>query len=134
MKDRHFSLMDTIAAFSILVLALLVTTFTVLYFLRSPWWKNKVGEIYLFKSTLISLVLLQGALSIFWSMDYPGRVWVRTIIYVGGAIAYVPMIIALVKEQNRDRRRERVKREAEAKEHLRLLREERSKEDQPPLF
>lgn len=126
MKD--YSLMDTVAAFSILLLSVLTAAFTLLYFFRSPWWFNIIGKIYLFKSALISLVLLQGSVSIFWSMEYPGRVWVRTVIYALGSIAYVPMIIALWREQSRDRRKV-------AKVKMELAEEQKNQEsDEPKLF
>ncbi len=88
---------------SLLAVAGLATTFTVLYLVRSKWWTNRIGKIYLAKSVVLSLVLMQIVLASWWATDYPGRQHIRFVIYSLGAIVYVPMLIALWREQQRDR-------------------------------
>lgn len=90
---------------ALLVLAGLVNVFTLIYLFRSPWWRNHVGRIYAVKSVVLSAVLNQIVLSIWWDADYPGRQAIRLAIYALGALVYVPMIWSLVLEQQRDRRK-----------------------------
>ncbi|MBJ7479264.1 hypothetical protein [Rhodococcus sp. (in: high G+C Gram-positive bacteria)] len=90
---------------ALLALAGLVTVFTLVYLFRSPWWRNRVGRIYAVKSVVLSAVLDQIVLSIWWDADYPGRQAIRFTIYTLGALVYLPMIWSLVLEQQRDRRK-----------------------------
>lgn len=90
---------------ALLALAGLVTVFTLVYLFRSPWWRNRVGRIYAMKSVVLSAVLDQIVLSIWWDADYPGRQAIRFTIYALGALVYLPMIWSLVLEQQRDRRK-----------------------------
>ena len=93
------------ANISLIVMTVLVTTFTVLYLARSRWWANDIGKTYLAKSVVLALVLAQGTLAVWWATDFPGRDHVRFAIYALGAVAYVPMLITLWREQSNDRRR-----------------------------
>jgi hypothetical protein len=52
-------------------------------------------------------VLDQIALSLWWDLDYPFRQQIRFAIYTLGAVAYLPMLVSLLREQSRDRRRVR---------------------------
>ena len=99
--DPNFEL---VANISIAVMAGAVNAFTVLYAWRSNWQSNRIGRIFLRKSLLLSLVLDQIVLSVWWDEDYPFRQHVRFALYALGAIAYVAMVVSLVQEQNRDRR------------------------------
>ena len=90
---------------ALLVLAGLVNVFTLIYLFRSPWWRNHVGRIYAVKSVVLSAVLNQIVLPIWWDADYPGRQVIRLAIYALGALVYLPMIWSLVLEQQRDRRK-----------------------------
>jgi amino acid transporter len=95
------------ANISLLCVALLVNVFTLLYLFRSIWWKNEIGKIYLAKCLVLSAVLDQIALSLWWDLDYPFRQQIRFAIYTLGAVAYLPMLVSLLREQSRDRRRVR---------------------------
>jgi glucan phosphoethanolaminetransferase (alkaline phosphatase superfamily) len=95
------------ADWTLLVFAALVTCFALTYVMRSPWWRNRIGEIYLVKSVILSLVLVQISLATWVSTEYPGRDVVRLIIYTLGIISYVVMLWALVREQNEDRAQKR---------------------------
>lgn len=95
------------ANIALLVLASMVTVFTLLYVVRSPWEKSKLGRIYFAKCAVLSLVLIQISASTWISLDYPGRQPIRLTIYALGAVVYVPMLWALWREQQRDRRRKR---------------------------
>lgn len=90
---------------SLIYLAVLVTAFTVLYGLRSNWRANRVGQVFLIKSVFLSLVLVQIVLSSWWDADYPLRQQIRFILYTAGAWTYASMVVALYREQNRDRRK-----------------------------
>lgn len=93
---------------SLLVVAALVMVFAVLYLTRSRWWSNRIGKVYLTKSLVLSLILVQIAMALWWDADYPFRQHLRFAIYTLGAVAYVPMIVTLWREQRRDRRRRRL--------------------------
>ncbi|KLI05015.1 MULTISPECIES: putative phage holin [Mycolicibacterium] len=99
--DVDYGLNANIALLCIAVLAVL---FAVLYAGRSRWWTNRIGKIYLAKSLILALVLLQAVVSVWWQDDYPGRQIIRFIIYSLGAVTYVPMLWSLWREQQRDRR------------------------------
>lgn len=89
------------------VLAVMVVGFTALYVTRSPWWRNRIGKIYLAKSLVLSLVLIQITISTWVSLEYPLRQPFRLTIYTLGVVAYVPMAWSLWREQQEDRRRHR---------------------------
>ena len=91
------------ANISLLCIAVLVNTFTLFYFVRSPWWTNRIGRIYLAKCLVLSLVLDQIAVTLWWDMDYPYRQQIRFAIYTLGAIVYVPMLVSLLRLQRADR-------------------------------
>ncbi|MBM4482229.1 hypothetical protein GS443_02590 [Rhodococcus hoagii] len=95
------------ANIALLVLAIMVASFTLLYVIRSPWERNRVGRIYAAKSIVLALVLAQISVSSWVSLDYPGRQPIRFAIYTLGAIVYAPMLWALWREQQSDRRRQR---------------------------
>ncbi|WP_249353964.1 hypothetical protein [Rhodococcus sp. USK13] len=99
--------MKNAADWTLLVFAALVTCFALTYVIRSPWWRNRIGEIYLVKSVILSLVLIQISLATWVSTEYPGRHVVRLIIYTLGIVSYVFMLWALVREQNEDRAQKR---------------------------
>ncbi|ANA86383.1 hypothetical protein BH762_gp136 [Gordonia phage OneUp] len=93
---------------SLVVMAVMVVTFTVFYSIRSPFWKNRIGWIFMAKGLFLSAVLIQVSLSVVSSTGagvdyYPGRDYVRLFIYAGGAIAYAVMLAALLHMQRRDR-------------------------------
>lgn len=111
--------MKDAANLALLALSVLVTCFTLLYLVRSPWWRNRVGVIYAAKSTILSAVLIQITLSSLVSTEYPGRQPIRLAIYTLGAIAYLPMIWSLAREQAEDRRR-RAAEDAKRKELQRV--------------
>lgn len=91
------------ANIALLVVAAAVITFTLLYSFRSPWWNHRLGRIYWAKCVALSLVLAQISLAIWWDLEYPGRQYVRFVIYGLGAVIYIPMLVSLVREQNRSR-------------------------------
>lgn len=105
LADIWFDIDYRIAAnVSLIVVAVLVVAFAVLYWARSRWWTNRIGKIYLAKSVVLSLVLGQIVVATWWDADYPGRQHIRFAIYTLGAVVYLPMIVALWREQQRDRR------------------------------
>lgn len=91
------------ANLALLVLAALVNAFTLLYAIRSKWRSNRIGRIFLAKCAVLSLVLDQIVLAVWWDLEFPGRQHVRFAIYALGALVYIPMLISLWCEQQRDR-------------------------------
>lgn len=85
------------------IMALLVVSFTLLYVLRSHWQSNRIGLIYAVKCGALSMVLVQATVASWWNLDYPGRQQIRFMIYAVGALVYIPMIVSLVRQQQRDR-------------------------------
>ena len=70
--DAWFDLNYQLAAnIALLVLGALVATFAVLYALRSRWWANRIGKVYLAKTLVLALVLMQIAVASWWDTDYP---------------------------------------------------------------
>lgn len=96
---------------ALLVLAVMVVAFTLLYVIRSPWERNRVGRIYAAKSIVLALVLAQISVSSWVSLEYPGRQPIRLTIYTLGALVYVPMLWSLWREQQEDRRQHREREE-----------------------
>ncbi|WP_232006033.1 hypothetical protein [Mycobacterium sp. 852013-50091_SCH5140682] len=93
------------ADLSLIYIAVLSLAFAFQYAGWSKWWTNRIGKVYLAKSVLIALVLVQAGVTIWWQDDYPGRQIIRFVIYSLGAVAYMPMLVTLIREQRRDRRR-----------------------------
>ena len=102
--DVWFDIDYRIAAnVSLVIVAVFVNVFAVLYWARSRWWANRIGKIYLAKSVVLSLFLSQVVVATWWDTDYPGRQHIRFAIYTLGAVVYLPMICSLWREQTRDR-------------------------------
>lgn len=91
------------ANLSLTFIAGLVTGFTLLYGLRSRWGANVIGRTFFAKCVFMSLVLWQATVSVWSGFDYPYRGVIRYLVYSLGAVAYVPMLISLYREQRRDR-------------------------------
>ena len=89
---------------SLIYIAILSAAFAVRYAGWSKWWTNRIGKVYLAKSVILALVLVQAMVSVWWQSDYPGRQIIRFIIYTMGAVVDVPMLVTLWREQRRDRR------------------------------
>lgn len=98
----HFDY-ELAANLSLLGLAAFVISFTIMYTFWSRWSANRIGRIYWVKCIVLSLVLGQIALSLWWDLDYPFRQQIRFAIYTLGAIVYVPMLWTLRQEQRRQR-------------------------------
>ena len=92
------------ANISLICAAVLTTTFAFLYGLRSNWRANMVGKIWMAKSVILPVMLWQIVISTWWDTDYPFRQPIRYVIYTLGALAFITMLIALWREQQRDRR------------------------------
>ncbi|GAC70712.1 putative phage holin [Gordonia soli] len=92
-----------IADIAICVLAFEQLVFTVQYVVKSPWWASNLGKVYALKSTLWTLVVLQVAVSVSTGSEYPGRHYVRLVIYVGGAVAMVWLWLMLRRYQEEGR-------------------------------
>lgn len=88
-----------------IIMAILTTIFAILYGTRSKWWTNRIGRVFLAKAIISALVLVQAVITVWIDEDYPGREVVRFVIYAMGAVAYAPMIVSLLREQHRDRRK-----------------------------
>lgn len=98
----------TMANLSLLSMAGLVVGFTLLYILRSRWNSNKIGLIYAVKCGALSMVLVQATVASWWDLEYPFRQHIRFAIYTIGALVYIPMIVSLYREQQRDHYRDRL--------------------------
>jgi hypothetical protein len=88
---------------SLVAAAVFVNVFTVLYGIRSRWRSNRIGAIYLIKCVGLSVFLTQAALATWWDTDYPFRQQIRFGIYTTMAMVYLPMLVTLWREQQRDR-------------------------------
>ncbi|SHU17881.1 Uncharacterised protein [Mycobacteroides abscessus subsp. abscessus] len=59
----------------------------------------------------LALVLWQIVLASWWDTEFPLRQQIRYLIYTLGAIVYIPMLISLWSEQQRDRAQSETTRE-----------------------
>ncbi|SIE45753.1 Uncharacterised protein [Mycobacteroides abscessus subsp. abscessus] len=91
------------ANLSLIFAASFVTAFTLLYGFRSRPGSNRIGKVFLVKSEVLALVLWQIVLASWWDAEFPLRQQIRYTIYTLGAIVYIPMLISLWREQQRDR-------------------------------
>ncbi|QWY84732.1 membrane protein [Gordonia phage YungMoney] len=91
----------------LLAIAVMMSVFGLTYGFRSQWDTNDVGKIFLWKSAIVSVLFLQVALSSMTSSEYPGRDYVRPILYTLGFISYIAMEVSLVRRQQADRARVR---------------------------
>lgn len=99
---------EVAANVSLIYIAILAGAFAGLYLSRSKWWTNRIGKVFLAKCVILTMVLVQASLSVWWQDDYPGRQVIRFIVYSMGVIAYLPMLWSLWREQQRDRRGDRL--------------------------
>ena len=97
--------MDTAADVALLCLAVMASIFAGIYIFRSPWWKNRIGKVYALKNIIMVAVLIQISASVWISDDYMFRQPIRLFIYAAGALVHIPMIVTLLREQSKDRRR-----------------------------
>lgn len=86
-------------------LAIITTIFTARYIGWSRWRQNKIGQVFAVCTLLLSLVLLQGAVAVWWpSSQYPGKEYVRFVIYSGGVLGMAGMLFSLWRHQHGDRK------------------------------
>lgn len=95
---------DTLANTALLILAVEMVVFTFTYASGSPWWATPLGKIYIAKTVLLTLVLVQNTASALTSTDYPGRHQIRLSIYAGGAVAMVLLWVMLRRYQREGKR------------------------------
>lgn len=95
------------ANWSLTVGAAVVATFLVLYLTRSNWKANRIGVILLTKSVFLTAMLWQIVVSVWWDEHYPFRQQIRFVLYAMMAISYIAMTASLLREQRRDRDKER---------------------------
>lgn len=100
--EPNYRLAGSIA---LIFVAALTTVFTILYVGRSRWWANRIGKVYAAKSVALAVVLVQAVVAVWWPGDYPYRYEIRWLVYALGTVVYVPMIVTLLREQRRARRR-----------------------------
>lgn len=91
---------------ALFALAIVVVAFTLIYAIRSSdgWKHNRVGRVYLAKSVVLSIVLVQISASVIYQSDYWNRDTIRLIVYGSGIAAYLWMMKSLLREQREDRR------------------------------
>ena len=103
------------ANMSLIYLAVLTMIFTIRYAGWSQWYVNRIGRSYLTFKVVMSMVLIQIVVATWWDPDFPYRQQIRFVIYSLGAIAAIPMLRALIREQRADHDiREAVKRKRTA--------------------
>ena len=103
------------ANLSLIYLAILTTIFTIRYAGWSQWYVNRIGRSYLTFKVVMSMVLIQIVVAVWWDPEFTGRQQLRFVIYSLGAIAAIPMLRALIREQRADHDiREAVKRKRTA--------------------
>lgn len=98
---------QTDANISLTYLAILVSTFTIIYGVRSKWRSSNVGISFFIKSVFLSLVLIQIVVSAWWSADYPYRHEIRFVMHTAGAWTYAAMVLQLLRSQRIDREQRR---------------------------
>ncbi|WPH57903.1 membrane protein [Gordonia phage RayTheFireFly] len=89
---------------SLFLITIQLVAFTAIYGFRSHWNINPVGRMFLWHSTVMSLVMFQVSMSAATSSDYPGREYIRPIIYALGVLSYAAMTVTLLRQQHRDRK------------------------------
>lgn len=88
---------------ALVFLAAFVSVFTVMYGVGSNWRANRIGKVFLLKGVAFSVVLWQIVIAVWVDTDCPYRQHLRFVIYALGAVAYAAMVVALWREQRRDR-------------------------------
>lgn len=88
---------------SLFLVSTQLLVFTLLYGLRSHWNINPVGRMFLWHSTIMSLLMFQVSVSTWTDASYPGREYIRPIVYALGILSYAAMTWTLVRQQQKDR-------------------------------
>ena len=87
------------ANMSLLYITVLATLWSVLYAVRSAWQTSAVGRILLVQSVLMSAVMWQATVNIWWDPDYPGHDHVRFVVYTMGALSCMVVLRTLSRAQ-----------------------------------
>lgn len=74
------------------------------YMLRSGWYRSRAGGALLSWMLASSGVLMFNAVSVYFMGDYPGRLWVRLVVYSTLAALNLRWLITIVQLQNATRR------------------------------
>lgn len=88
---------------SLFLVSTQLLVFTLLYGLRSHWNINPVGRMFLWHSTIMSLLMFQVSVSAWTDTSYPGREYIRPVVYALGILSYAAMTWTLVRQQQKDR-------------------------------
>lgn len=94
--------MREIGDWFLVALTVAMIVFTIIYGLRSKWWSNEVGRVFLPEKVLMCLVLFQVSLSAVTRSTYPYRDEARLLLYGLGFLSLVWMIGLLLKIQGRE--------------------------------
>ena len=80
-----------------------VVAFTLLYGLRSKWYRYTEGRALMSKSTSLAFISAFVGSSLIFG-EYPGREWIRLVLYFLFMVASWFFVLALVKAQRKTRR------------------------------
>lgn len=87
----------------ILVATAASLTFTVRYAFFSKWWLNIVGKMQMNKSFALSLSLGLTTLNVLTNADYPGRDFIRFVVFTYLAASLWIQVFVLIWIQNKSR-------------------------------
>lgn len=93
--------LNAIAVALVFLLAIPATLIPVLYGLRSPWWRHLVGRALFAQSVGMALLVDISCLYALFGDNYPGRDWVRVIVFGLVTAGTFGILVALIQEQRR---------------------------------
>ena len=86
----------------IVTISALAGVFTLLYGLRSRWWKTHAGRAVLYMSVALTAFSGQVGISAWTGASYLWRNEIRFVLYFGLAVTLANLIRTLVQEQRKD--------------------------------
>ena len=97
----------TIALIELLYIGVVVTTFIIFYAARSTWWSTRPGQALMSSKVTIAVVIWLSLATALFGQDWPGRYWVRVLIFGGIAISQTWLLWVLLKVQGFEKRQDK---------------------------
>jgi hypothetical protein len=109
------SLIKQIGDYGLLSGVIPMLLIAILYLVRSRWWDNWTGRALMMFFCSLGLILLFVVLTLFTGADWPGRIWVRTAVYLTFPVSAWGVLFVLLYQQQRVESERASKTDAEGK-------------------
>jgi hypothetical protein len=95
---------DAVVSFFIYASSVPVFLFPAIYFVAAPWWESGTGRWLMLQSSSLASVMALVDAATFFGPDYPGRPYLRIVVYGLLFVAFCLGVVVLIANQVRGRR------------------------------